>query len=168
MTTPAKATDLTALPAGRELDALVAEQLFGWAWYTVVNINLLLPPNHSYRNRPVLATPGQTPGSEIDVDSTHFYNSQRDGFTMPIVPRYSTELRAAFEVQAELERRGFWMQLRSTFGLGQYADGWWCGFTPHLTTGFNGRPDYSAQAATPAHALCLAALLTLNDHPTEI
>lgn len=151
-----------ALAAGRELDALMAEQLFGWAWYTVVNINLLLPPDHSYRNRPVLATPGQTPGYEIDVDSKHFYSS-RDGYSMPIVPHYSTNTQAAFEVQSELERRGFWMQLRSPFDT---ADSQWsCGFTPHLTTGFNGRPDYSARAVTPAHALCLAALLTLNDHP---
>ena len=78
---------------------------------------------------------------------------------MPIVPRFSTDPALLFSVQAEMHRRGFWMQLRSPFG----TDGQWsCGFTPHLTTGWNGRPDYSAQADTPALAVCRAALLAVQ------
>jgi hypothetical protein len=158
MTTPF--AKIQHLPAGRELDALIAEQLFDWDWYTVVNINLLLPPDHSYREHPVLATPGKTPGYETDLDSLRFYDSTRGGPTMPSVPHFSTDNALAFAVQTEMHRRGYWMQLRSPFGD---ASDWSCGFTPHKTTGWNGRPDYSAQADTPALAVCRAALLVVND-----
>ena len=73
------ATAARNLLAGGELDALIAEQLFGWSWYTVVNINLMLPPGHTYRQHPVLATPGKTDGYETDLDSRYFYNSTQIG-----------------------------------------------------------------------------------------
>lgn len=31
-------------PAGRDLDALVMERVFGWKWFRIVNIAVLAPP----------------------------------------------------------------------------------------------------------------------------
>lgn len=134
--------------AGRELDVLVAEYIMGWDWYTVVGINVLLPPGHDFRERPVLATPGRR-GAEDDVDSRRFYDSDRGGPKMPVVPAFSADLAAAFEIQAEMERRGYWALICSPLNS---SDGWWCGFTRHH------RPNKEARGKTVAEAICRAAL----------
>lgn len=79
-------------------------------------------------------------------------------------PPYSSNWEKAMAVQDEMHKRGFWMYLRSSFGADgtQHHDGWWCGFTPHLTTGWNGRPDNATNAETGPLAICRAALKAIN------
>ena len=74
-------------------------------------------------------------------------------------PHYSTELKAAFEAVAEMQRRGYWLRLISPFQPGQP---WWAGFTSLGASGWNGRPDYEASGPTPMVAICRAALLTIR------
>ena len=159
---------MNKIGVGRALDTLIVEELFGWNWHTVAGINLLLPPGHDLRNRPMLATPGRH-GEEDDIDSRLFVASDHLFRPMPIVPAFSTDVQAALMIQAEMHRRGFWMELRSSFDRdgGKHYDGWWGGFTPHLTTGWNGRPDHSTQGATAAAAICLAALATICDNDDD-
>ena len=80
-------------------------------------------------------------------------------------PRYSTDLRAAFELVAEIEARGYWLRLVSPFQPGQP---WWAGFTPLGVTGWNGRPDYEASGPTPMVAICRAALLTVSGEAAQV
>ena len=75
-------------------------------------------------------------------------------------PHYSTELKAAFEAVAEMQRRGYWLRLTSPWRPG---DLWSAGFTPLGVTGWNGRPDFEALARTPMEAICHAALGTVRD-----
>ena len=72
---------------------------------------------------------------------------------------YSASWDWAILVQAEMHKRGYWMYLRSAFGADN--DGWWCGFAPLLTTGWNGRPDHQTTAETGPLAICRSALKTL-------
>jgi hypothetical protein len=78
------------------------------------------------------------------------------------LPRYSTDFAAAFEVVEKMGERGFWCRMTTPFypGAPYHA-----GFTPHETTGWNGRPDHEGSAPTLAHAICLAALRALGVEP---
>ena len=75
-------------------------------------------------------------------------------------------------VLERMRELGWWCQMRTPFGgveLGDVGEadsgpqGWYCaGFTPLLTTGFNGRPDHQAHAPTLPEAVFLAACKALG------
>lgn len=71
---------------------------------------------------------------------------------------YSTDISAAWLVVEELNKRGYWCQMRTPFQAGDDGDGYWAGFTPHGVSGWNGRPDHWTSAETLPLAICLAAL----------
>lgn len=80
--------DITSLPAGRELDALVAEKVMGWKWgaeYKTVDGN------------PVGWW--EEPGSE----RLH-WGCYKLGEMPPTVPYYSTEIKDAWEVVERFKR----------------------------------------------------------------
>ena len=71
----------------------------------------------------------------------------------------STNMTDAWEVVERLDALGYWFQGRTRFdNEGEHDDGCWAGFTPHLTTGWNGQPDHYTNAPSMPHAICLAAL----------
>lgn len=72
-------------------------------------------------------------------------------------PHYSTDIAAAWLVVEAMEARGMWCQMRTPFE-GENSDGYWAGFTPHSTTGWNGKPDHWTQADDMALAICRASL----------
>ena len=76
---------------------------------------------------------------------------------------YTVNIAAAFQVVDAMNERGYWAQMRSPFGTGENNDGWWCGFTPHGSTGWNGRPDHWTSAPTLPLAICRAAHKTLTE-----
>jgi len=80
------------------------------------------------------------------------------------VPHYSTDIAASWKVVAAMEKRGYWCQMRTPFGTKaqNLDDGYWCGFTPHGTSGWNGTPDHWTSASTLPHAICLAALAAME------
>lgn len=61
----------------------------------------------------------------------------------------------AMMVAERINELGYWMKLTSPFFEDEEI--WYAGFTPKLTTGWNGRPDHAGSADTPALAICLAA-----------
>lgn len=75
----------------------------------------------------------------------------------------SSDMQSAMWVVEEMERRGYWCQMRTPFSEPKGDDGYWVGFTPHGTTGWNGRPDNWTKGSTLPHAICLAALATVNN-----
>jgi hypothetical protein len=66
------------------------------------------------------------------------------------------DVRTAERLVEEMGRRGFWCQYHSPFEPGMPHR---AGFTPHSTTGWNGRPDFAGEGATLAEAVSAAALL---------
>jgi hypothetical protein len=62
---------------------------------------------------------------------------------------------AAWLVVERMSARGFHAVVKSPFVPGELYH---AGFTPHGTTGWNGRPDFRGSAATAAEAICRAAL----------
>lgn len=75
--------------------------------------------------------------------------------------RFSTNISDAMYLTWLMEQRGFWCQMRTPFGIGKDDDGYWAGFTPHQTTGWNERPDHNTSAPTLPLAICRAALKTI-------
>jgi|SRR3990167_2953537 len=72
---------------------------------------------------------------------------------------FSTAIVLAWRVVEHIcQTKKMWCEMRTPFGEGQHNDGYWCGFTPHLTTGWNGRPDGNTQGSTLPIAICRAAL----------
>jgi ABA sandwich protein len=135
-------TDYSALPAGRELDALVAEKVMGFHWE-----GRFLTPQRSHQT----------------FAERHF-----DGRLIPggLLPRYSTDFSAAWGVVEEMERRGFHGVVRTPFTP---EDGYHAGYTPHGSTGWNGRPDHRGSGETAPLAICRAALAAVqpSDVPPE-
>jgi hypothetical protein len=123
---------MTTHEAGRELDALIAEKIFGYTLdYEFADMHI--PPAPAVKEL-------------------------RDGMDeWGILPFYSTEIGDAWLVVELMHTRGFWCQIRTPFEGHDTAD-CWAGFTPHSTSGWNGRPDHWTQADTVPHAICLAAL----------
>lgn len=73
-----------------------------------------------------------------------------------VVPCYSFELGQAWKIVEALQRRGYWCRLQTPFDDRDTC--YWAGFTPHGTSGWNGRPDHWTNAQTLPRAICLAAL----------
>lgn len=137
------------MKAGRELDALVAEKIRG---------ERLLFVNRAWSTEDWLTTDHPT---EQNVMAIITDEKWRAGASYPhhlVIPLYSVSLEAMWLVIDEMYRRGFWCQMRTPFQAGADGDGFWAGFTPHGTTGWNGKPDHWTSAETMPHAICLAAL----------
>lgn len=79
------------------------------------------------------------------------------------VPYYSASLEAMWLVIDAMYQRGYWCQMRTPFQAGADGDGFWAGFTPHGTSGWNGKPDHWTRADDMPHAICLAALEAVED-----
>ena len=62
-------------------------------------------------------------------------------------------------LEAKMQERGFWLELKSPFFPGQP---YFAGFTPHKTTGWNGVPDNQELAFTGPAAIFEAAYATLE------
>jgi len=86
------------------------------------------------------------------LGSGHIY------WCLEVVPFYSTDLAVAWELIEHMHEQGYWCQMRTPFGKGEESDGYWCGFTPHLTTGFNGVPDDWRCGDLMPQAICRAFL----------
>lgn len=121
---------------GRELDALIAEKVFGWSWskekHRVADPegwsvrNLLIPPNCDW----ILSTYDLEPGM--------------NSVNIP-VPSYSTDIAAAWKVVEKLREKDMDLQLHSfrTCVRAYFDDLEWS--------------EYE-EANTAAHAICLAVL----------
>jgi hypothetical protein len=130
------------MDAGRELDALVAEKVMGW-----------MRVNSPHK---ITGANGEPSGLE-PIGGGYA--------TFAVVPHYSTDIAAAWQIVEMMERRGYWCQMRTPFQAGDGGDGFWAGFTPHGTSGWNGRPDHWTDATILPLAICLAALRAVGALP---
>lgn len=129
------------LPAGRELDALVAEKVFG----------KVFPPNGRYLDEPGhLRYAGGVPGFN------HLVND--------VLPKYSTDIAAAWEVVERLTAEWGWWDMefgwRTISEVERNEKGWtnWC----ITLLGPDDDVEVFFKAGSAAHAICLAALKAVN------
>src|SRR3990167_11197982 len=107
--------ELLKLEAGRELDAAIAVKLFGWEWWVEKTLRFgkqerfmgLFPPDDPKYARwnfseAVFERTDRTYRRFSDWDRCGSINTDYSRG----VPRYSTDIAAAFDMQDELERRG--------------------------------------------------------------
>lgn len=127
--------EIILLPAGKWLDGLVARHIMGWQLDHLNPKEWLEQEFCGY-----ITLEGWRP----------------QGNFMP-----SIHIPDAWDVTEDMHVRGYWCQMRTPFGTGEHDDGYWAGFTPHLTTGWNGKPDNWTQAQTLPLAICRAALLAV-------
>jgi hypothetical protein len=148
---PNDTIDWRALPAGHELDLLVAERVMGWTWVET----RVAGTNERAR---VFAAPGATTD-----DGTWTRADVRRNRNAPNA-RYSTDIAAAWKVVGEMERRGFHARLKTPFDpkSDKVAVEHHAGFTPHGMTGWNGLPDHRGFADTMPLAICRAALAAVE------
>lgn len=141
------------LPAGRELDALVAEKVMGWRWYVFTiaasgeNVRAIFPPDDT---APVRF--GYLPWKRGD----HDWRIANGGYP----PAFSTDIAAAWEVVAEMEKRGQWCQVERCRRVG------WC-VTFAADPGAHCSPAYEDEgiidcASTVPLSICRAALKVLS------
>jgi hypothetical protein len=132
---------------GRELDAAVAERIFGWQWLM-----------HPHLNRAEIFSPQAV----TYLRGPHYGWLPDDGSKERMrpyeAPAYSSTWNGIGLVEEAMAQRGYYLTLKSPFEPGQP---YFAGFTPHGTTGWNGRPDHEAPGATAPLAVARAALLTL-------
>jgi len=151
--------DIDEMNAGRELDALVAERVMGWARS---GGNDHTSPAHKVRT--IIEDGERWEEAYLDYDS----KGPHDRLTDPeghdiylcgcreregLLPYYSTDIETAWEVAAEMGRRGLWLTLQSDWHFGQ--------FNAVLRRG----KDYVAQSDmvdTAPLAICLAALRAVS------
>jgi len=125
--------------AGRELDALVATLVMGWTEVQDVPYRETHWDHLTFRysgNRPTGFRPGKSQ-------------------SLQEVPAFSTSIAAAWEIVDKASEMGYHARVKSPFMPGEL---YWAGFTPHGSTGWNGRPDYEGSGETAALAICRAAL----------
>ena len=77
---------------------------------------------------------------------------------LEVVPFYSADLTDAWYLVEHMHKQGYWCQMRTPFGKGEESDGYWAGFTPYLTSGWNGIPDNWRCGDSMPQAICRAFL----------
>lgn len=121
----------------RELDAQIAIALFGWQWFDGAD-------GARYLRR---------------ADDRNYGAIERAGkrkYFLALL-HYSTSITAAEAIINRMRDLGYYCQMRTPFEKDSERD-YWAGFTPHSTTGWNGKPDHWTRAESLAEAICLAAL----------
>lgn len=145
--------EIDALEAGRELDALIAEHVFGWKWYKRVGRAVLLPPgfdiNFLYERLE------STDGLEREhIDSIRFVASNNpkewDFSSFPPFPKFSTTWNGMGQVLDELSKT-------HDFMYSYYEMGHWTFQIVELNDGVT-RKLGTGTADTPMLAVCHASL----------
>ena len=90
-----KRNEIMKMPAGRKMDALIAERVFGWSW----NGDFLLPP----------------PDHPASVN--HWCAKWDDAGRPHWLPNYSTEIQDALTVAEKMMRSEYKTRARFVFGF---------------------------------------------------
>lgn len=152
--------------AGRALDLVIAERVMGWHWLTGQHWDVTRPEGEQRWLLPPDMGINDVGGGEWNyyVDSA----PEPDGrFTLYDVPRYSTNMGAAWEVvEAILDLDGKFGDYKMTFGMefSQIVD-WVVEFVPgrnHRLAREYGDSALRTSGMTAPHAVCLAALRLLD------
>lgn len=148
--TPLTADEIRKMPAGREMDALIAQHVFGWRWQRCEYIG------PSPVSQPVVRYNLMLPGSEAETwRCTPSDDRTKHKILADYQPTYSTDIEAAWKV-AEKFAPYFRLDARG------YGEGNW-GCT--IWTGYAEVHEYGPTAQV---AVCRAALIAIATFPTEV
>lgn len=111
----------------RDVDAVVAENLFGWQWFLVSGVNVLFPPlalEHVGQSpalyaafdpaKPKCWTPdeeGREQGYFFDSSKVRGTGRPDDGFTFERFPDYTSDIKFAWQVVDKMVTNGFEFKL---------------------------------------------------------
>jgi hypothetical protein len=126
--------------AGRELDALIAEQVMGWTITTPIDPACDHAVGTHRNGKSAKRNFGLAPGADRD----------------DVIPNYSRDIASAFLVVEEMERRGHMVLLGRFTAAPPGATAEECALTWRATFMRGGDGDQWANSAP--HAICLAAL----------
>jgi len=129
--------DSMKLEAGEELDALVAENVMGW----------LRIPSELNGQQKIVVPPDGNP---------HPMDWWWGRSVYGLVPKYSTDIAAAWEVVERLERDGIFLW---KLGREDHLPNW------HVSMGRNHGPDIESEGPTAPLAICRAALAAIGRTP---
>lgn len=145
-----------SLPIGRQLDQMIAENVMGWIWCEALGEKWL-------STREELAKPPENPFAftvfEADLSDETLITQERwwldddKAHLGPIVPHYSTDMSAAWQVVMYFREQGWHLELSSVVSA-WYVELLW----PHG----QGRRA-SAASTSPTGAICLAALGAIRE-----
>jgi hypothetical protein len=141
------------LEAGRELDAEVAEKVFGWRWFLGPGHKAISfqPPLSDGWERPMFH-PDSVDVTDRQTEYERFYDwdhcGRRDGRSG--LPNYSTDIADAWEIVEHFSSA--WFRLEDGWGA-PAADRWICWLEQDWT-----EEDPAGQAPTAPMAICQAAL----------
>jgi hypothetical protein len=153
--------------AGRELDALVAERVFGWRWWSPADDGpfrvLVSPGMHAFAEE----TPAGTAEEDVWRDPRCWSYTTAAG-PHQFVPRYSTGISVAWEVVEKMAERGWTLDLR--YDPKPWVEGVGAAIAEFRGLNFDAdAPEFCAHhratADTVALAIVRAALATLNPEP---
>lgn len=142
-----KRDEILNIPAGREMDALILEKVFGYVWRTFSGNSILFHPDD---NRGHWWVEGKT--GTPDYDSLRFISNNHK--TMPIVPNYSTKIGDAWEVVEKLR-----LMVRPSVIAGKWIAAEF--IRVYLSGKWEGVLEVTADTAPLA--ICRAALLAVMD-----
>jgi len=136
--------ETAAIPAGKELDAAIAEHVLGYIWLHNKRYGMLRPSDEA---------------DLIVEDGRSNYGKHPEGHWIGPDDKYSTDIAAAWLVVEAMEQMGGFFKLEN--GAGGNAKGWRAEllyrgsfYDPHL-------------CPTAPLAICRAALLALSPAPTS-
>ena len=134
----------------RELDAAVAEMVFGWRWI------------HEDGEQPYAVPYLVGPGSSVYYPTVHakFPNVPKSGGDLL---NYSTDIAAAWEVVEKMRTNGWFFSLADSIELPDFI----ARFTTCPPVG-SPIPDHSAMNVSAPLAICLAALRAVGVSEQEI
>jgi hypothetical protein len=127
--------DILKMEAGREMDALIAEKVMGWKWFTNPNESNIryFRPIDKFRY------------GGIEADS-------KKGYTLAL-PKYSTDITAALEVQEKMASLGYYFSL--DYDL--------CAWTATFSNTSGKLISVNTTKSNPSEEICRAALLAVME-----
>lgn len=164
------------MKAGRELDALIAEKIFGWKQpprsaafrggtyhFEIVGSKIILTPTDPKNPKspwcsimgPDLFYMEGTGPEDINVRMIRHQEEVPQGFDGP---EYSTDIAAAWQVVGEMLRRGLTPHLEAD-NAHPPGDEWRCAFS---ALHYADVEEWTEWESSAPHAICLAALRTLE------
>jgi hypothetical protein len=129
------------MPAGREMDALIAELFFGYSWYSHPDTSSLF-----------LLTDDESKSAQWTLAS----KTEKEFSTLGSFACYSTDIAAAWQVWNRLFELGHWLQVNNTCDAGKVD-------LVIVVNGLTGNPRYKeAFVFEPFEvAVCRAALFAV-------
>lgn len=152
--------NIDEMQAGRELDALVAEKVMKWRWDN--DWDCLIPPEQKAKPSEMWTDwqPGLTEDWREPVKENHVPGVRYNGDSSKIIlPHYSTNIAAAWEVVEKLQVTHYVnVNIHTPFFDGELH---WCYFELHKHT--DTHPLWSASGNTTPLAICRAALKAVEN-----